>query len=513
MEGSRMLITERYERDILGTLSCYDRVVIYATPGKFGYAGGMTNFFYQHEYKIFDFHKVFEPVTAAIKENAERIAKENELKIEYIRKTGAFRKEDRIQEIIAKRGEHEGLVHIFSALESSNTYKPWHNKDTGKTYFTPDTTKCLHYYFYFIDRLLGLCFFRVPTVAPFKATIYFNGHNFLEAKLRKQGIAYEKTDNAFTFIADFEEAQRLSDSIRVEDIHTALDIFASLYCPLPSEWGLRHNYTIRQVEYATDIVFKDAASLGPLYDNIIKTAMHTVTPIDVASFLSKKFSFRFEGEAGNKYGRRILGTRIKHQMGEVSVKMYDKFGRVLRIEVTSNDVTQLKVFREVIKKDGTTVKKVANAKKSIYSLYALTKVLKGATMRYLEFVSSFDDPADGLRKLERAIETVTENGRNYKGFDFFSKKESRILEAAADGRFTLKGITNKELRRLLPDKTPGQMSRILKRLRLHGLIKKVGKTYKYYLTALGRQVIAAGLWYKNMKLIPLLSEPNLPVHV
>ena len=500
-----MLITEKHEKDILGTLSCYDRVIINATPGKFGYSGGMTHFFYQNELKIFDFHKVFEPVTEAIRENAERIASENGTKIEYIRKTGAFRKEDRIQEIIAKRGEHEGLVHIFSALETSTTYKPWHNKETGKTYFTPDNTRCLHYYFYFIDKLLGLCFFRVPTIAPFKATIYFNGHNLLKAKLRKKGIAYEKQDNAFTFIADFAEAQRLSDSIKVEDIHSALDVFTSRFLPLPPEWGLSHTYTIRQVEYATDIIFKDVATLQPLYDNIIKTAMHTVTPIDVASFLGKKFSFRFEGEAGNKYGKRILGTRIKHQMGEVSVKMYDKFGKVLRIEVTSNDVTQLKVFREVVKKDGATERKVANAKKGIYSLYALTDVFKGAIRRYLEFISSFDDPTDGLKKLDRAVESVTENGRNYKGFDFFSKADSRILQAVADGMFTLKGMTNKQLRRLLPEKTPGQISRILKRLRLHGLIKKIGKTYKYYMTPLGRQVIAAGLWYKNMMLVPNLS--------
>jgi len=500
-----MLITEKYEKEILGELSCYDRLIINATPGKLGYGVGMTQFFYERGFRIFDFAEVFKPVTEGIKENAERIAKENGLEVEYIRKPNAFRKEDRIQEVIAKRGEHEGLVCIFSVLESSNTFKPWHNKETGKTYFTSSSTKCLHYYFYFIDKLLGLCFFRVPTIAPFKATIYFNGHNLLESKLKKKGIAYEKMDNAFVFIADFAEAQRLSDSIRVEDIHSAFDIFVARYCPLPPEWGLVHTYTIRQVEYSTDIVFKDASALKPLYDNIIKTAMHTVTPIDVASFLSKKFSFRFEGEAGNNYGRRILGTRIKHQMGEVSVKMYDKFGRVLRIEVTSNDVTQLKVFREVVKKDGTAERKVANAKKGIYSLYALTQVFKGATRRYLEFISSFDDPTDGLKKLERAVEPVIENGRTYKGFDFFSKEDSRILQAIADGMFTIKGMTNKQLRKLLPDKTPGQLSRILKRLRLHGLIKKIGKSYKYYMTTLGRQVIAAGLWYKNMTLVSSLS--------
>ena len=500
-----MLITEKYENGILGTLSCYDRVVINANIGEICHAKGMTSFFYKHEYKIFDFHKVFEPVTAAIKENAERVAKENSLEIEYIRKTGAFRKEDRICEIIKARGSHEGLVHVFSALEACNTFKPWYNKDKQNTYFKPDQTKCLHYYFYFIDRLLGLCFYKISTIAPFKASVYFNGHNLLESKLKQTNIAYEKHDNAFTFISDFKEAQRLSDAIRVEDIHSALDAFSARYCPLSPEWGLKHNYTIRQVEYATDIVFKDASTLGPLYDNITKTAMHTVTPDDIASFLGKRFSVLFEGEAGSRYNKRILGTRIKHQMGEISVKIYDKFGSVLRIEVTSNDVTQLRAYREVQRRDGTTVTEMAGMKKSIYSLFKLAGIFKNATRRYLEFISSFDDPTEGLRKLEKAVEPVEANGRSYKGFNFFSKEDSRILEAVADGRFTLKGITNKELRKLLPEKKPGQISRILKRLRLHGLIKKVGKTYKYYMTVLGRQIISAGLGYKNMSLVSQLS--------
>jgi hypothetical protein len=46
------------------------------------------------------------------------------------------------------------------------------------------------------------------------------------------------------------------------------------------------------------------------------------------------------------------------------------------------------------------------------------------------------------------------------------------------------------------------------RLRLHGIIKKVGKTYKYYLTELGRHVAIAGLTLKN--LFPT-APPNSPI--
>ena len=500
-----VLITEKYTNEISGTLSCYDRIIINGTLGKWGYTGGMTSFFYEKGYRIFDFAKIFTPITEAIKENAKRVATESGVEIEHIRKSGAFRKDDKIAEIITERGTHEGLVHIFSAMEVCYTYAPWHDKERGRTFFKNDQTKCLHYYFYFIDRELGLCFVKIPTVAPFKTMIYMNGHNLLESKLKKNDIEYTKIDNAFTRISDFEKAQKLSDSIKVEDLHRAFNIFMKRYLPLPDEWEIAFNYTIHQVEYATDIVFKSVENLKPLYDNIIKTAMHTVTPEDIANFLGKRFSVLFEGEAGSKYNKRILGTRIKHQMGEISVKIYDKFGSVLRIEVTSNNVSKLKVFRDVLKKDGTTETKMAPVKKSIYSLFVLIQIFKNATRRYLEFISSFDDPTDGLKKLDKVVEPVKDNNRNYRGFNFFSKEDEQILLAVSDGKFTLKGISNKELRSLLPEKSSGQLSRILKRLHVHGLIIKVAKTYKYYLTMLGRNIIVAGLSFKNTVLIPALA--------
>lgn len=82
-------------------------------------------------------------------------------------------------------------------------------------------------------------------------------------------------------------------------------------------------------------------------------------------------------------GIRVLGTRIKHQMGAISLKMYDKFGIVLRIETTVNGISQFKHYREVFHCDGTKEQKVAPVKKTIYSLYPLAKLLKGSNRRYL----------------------------------------------------------------------------------------------------------------------------------
>ncbi|HAO52058.1 TPA: MarR family transcriptional regulator [Candidatus Magasanikbacteria bacterium] len=497
-----MLITEAYKEDIWGSLFCYDRVNINATAGTFGYADGMTQFFYANKFKIFDFHNVFTPVTEKIIKNAEKIEAENNLKIEYISKTKSFRKDDKIAEIVKNRGSHEGIVHIFSQQETYNTYTPWHDKNTHKTYFKNDTGKGLVYYFYFIDRLLGLCFIKVPTKAPFKVVVYYNGHNWLEQKMINKNIPFKKQDNAFLSIENFEEAQKICNSIRIPDLHQALNILVKRFCPLPEDWNLDFNFTISQVEYALDIVFKDKDILKHLYENIVKTAMHTITPENIANFLGKRFSNLFEGESGTRYNNRILGTRIKHQMGEISVKIYDKFGSVLRIEVTCLNVSKISIFRDVQKRDGTIVPKVAPAPKSIYSLYPLMSAFKNIIHRYLEYISSFDDPSDGIKKLDSVTEDVVENDRKYKGFNFFNKSDEEILLSIADGKYSIHGLTNKELRKKLTSKTSGQISRILKRLLLHGLIKKVRKTYRYHLTSIANKVLTAGFKFKNLTLIP-----------
>ena len=136
------------------------------------YAEGMTSYLYANRIRIFDYPHFAEPFREQLRENAERLAGENGMEIEFLRKRNV-RKEDRVKAILAKRGEHPGLVCIFSAMEPCSTYQPWHDKQTGKTYLRPDDGKCLHYYFYFLDQELGLGYVRVPTWLPCRLQVYF----------------------------------------------------------------------------------------------------------------------------------------------------------------------------------------------------------------------------------------------------------------------------------------------------------------------------------------------------
>jgi hypothetical protein len=398
-----------------------------------------------------------------------------------------------------------GLVHIFAALEPCTAFKPWHDKSTHKTYLRVSSGKCIHYYFYFIDAEFGLCYLRVPTWSPFRLQFYCNGHNCLANQLSAHGIAFEQLDNTFAQIADWARAQELADAFPVERLHRLLDRVAALYCPVLGHFSSGYHWSLMQVEYATDIVFKKQADLKPLYEGLIHTAIHAVRPEHVASFLGRKLHPNFADELGNDFHTRIEGTRIKHHMGPASLKMYDKAGLVLRIETTTNDVSFFKHYRQVEHRSGQSEMKFAPLQKTIYSLGVLRELLGAANRRYLEFLSDLSDPTAGVRQVEKLSQTVHHEERTYRGFNLFDHHDLELFVALAQGQWQITGLHNAALRRLLKNHTGPQVSRLLKRLRLHGLIKKIGKTYKYYLTKLGQQVLLTALKLRELVVIPALA--------
>jgi hypothetical protein len=455
------LLSERYCDDLDGIVSCYDRIVITGSLYPFCYAQGMTHYLYQQGIRIFDYAKFAEPLRERIRENAEALAQANGIQIEFIRKKD-FRKENRVQQVLKKRGDQPGLVHIFGAMEACSSYLPWHDKATGKTYLKSSSSKCMTYYFYFMDEQLGLCYLRVPTWCPFRLQFYFNGHNWLANQLKQRDIAYKILDNAFVHIDDYAVANQLANEFDVEILHQHLDEFAQQYCPVITELNLTYYWSIMQSEYATDLVFKNREPLQAFYPHLLETLTHAVKPADIATFLGRKLNGNYQGEMGNRFNKRWIGTRIKHQMGPVSIKMYDKFNLILRIETTVNKVAFFKQYRQVQHRDGSTTMAWAPMKKTIHSLSALREVLSAADQRYLKFISSIATPQVGVEQLHRLAETKTEDQHRHKGFNLFSEEDTCLFRTLLQGEFFISGFTNKQLRtQYLSHKSASQVTRLL----------------------------------------------------
>jgi hypothetical protein len=310
--------------------------------------------------------------------------------------------------------------------------------------------------------------------------------------------------NAFVQIDDFAAAQKLADGFAVRKLHHKLDRYARQFCPVVRHFRGGIHWSLMQLEYATDLVFRRREDLAPLYDGLVRTAIHAVKAENVATFLGRKLDGRFGGELGNDFHTRIEGTRIRHHMGPASLKMYDKHGRVLRIETTANQVGFFKHHRTVEHPDGTSSKQLAPVRKSIYSLGVLAELLGAANRRYLEFLSALDDPGVGTPAVEKIARPVRENDRPYRGFNLFHGDDLDLFQAIVRGEFAISGLRNRDLQQRL-GRSGSQVARMLKRLRLHGLLKKIGRTYKYYLTHFGQTIIAAALRLREIVVLPALG--------
>jgi hypothetical protein len=493
-----------YDGHLAGVLSCFDRVVIIGSLPDICYPEGLAAHLSAHHIRLFDFPQWAEPLRNELRENAEILAAKEGIEIEFIRRKN-FRKEKRIKEIIAQRGDHPGLVHIFSAMEPCMSFRAWHDKQTHRTFLKARQAQCLHYYFYFIDQDLGLCYLRVPTWAPFRLQFYFNGHNWLANRLEKRGIDFTLLDNAFIELSDYDEAQRISARFDIRRLHRKLDTFSRRLCPVVSRFRSGVHWSIMQVEYATDLVFKDREALSAIYEPLVRTTVHAVKAENVATFLGRKLHRNFEGELGNDFSTRIQGTRIKHHMGPASIKMYDKHGLVLRIETTANDVSFFKHHRKVEHRDGRRSKRIAPVRKTIYSLGVMPVLLGASNQRYIAFLSQLDRPESGLRQLEKISNPLRRNERSYRGFNLFFGIDLDLFVAIARGEHRISGFRNRDLQKPLR-RNGGQISRLLKLLRVHGIVKKVGRTYKYYLTRLGRSLIACALRLREDTVVPSLAN-------
>jgi len=167
--------------------------------------------------------------------------------------------------------------------------------------------------------------------------------------------------------------------------------------------------------------------------------------------------------------------------------MYDKYGCVLRIETTINDVSFFKHHHKAEHRQGPPTRVLAPVKKTIYSLIDLREIMLGCNRRYLAHLAALDDFSAGVRALDRLTKPRTVEHKTLKGINFFDPVDNALLHA------------------LQNQLSPDRLSRQLRRLRHLGVIKRVAGTYRYYLTRIGRAATAAPCRVTQTVIIPTLA--------
>ena len=498
-------LASRYADQLKGSLRCFDRVILHGTLIDVAHPGALLVSMQAAGFKPRDLARFGQPITTQVRDHIIGLARRNGIEIEMVTRKN-FRQEDRVAAILKIRGRHAGLVHIFAVKEGATVFDTRRARADGYAQVIARRGACMHYYLYWMDPMLGLVHVRVPTWLPLRLQVYFNGHSWLANRLNTAGISYQLADNALSQCGDWKGAQELADSLDPRELHDKLKELTRMCCPVSSQFPNGYHWCLTQVEYAQDLVFKERASVDRLFEELARQALLTIKAEDVARFLGKRLPMSHDTQVTSHLGRRYAGLRLKHSFGPASVKLYNRPGGILRLEMTTYDVSFFKHYRQVVHQDKTKEQCLAAMKKSIYSLRDLAQLMQAGVKRYSQWLASLREHTAGQQEATRLGRPAhDQQGRSYRGFNPFLEEDESVLQTVLRGEHALSGLTARRLRSLLGGWSRGRISRLLKRFRLHGLLRKIGHTYVYHLTPLARRVVTAVLDIKNNMMVPQLA--------
>jgi hypothetical protein len=247
------------------------------------------------------------------------------------------------------------------------------------------------------------------------------------------------------------------------------------------------------------LLFASRAALAGLYRALLNYAVRTFTPKDILSFLGRKWDRRFDGEVHTHFeDERWFGTRIKHRMKSNWLKMYDKFGLILRVETVINSPKEFWVYRTLWHRDGTSTVGYFPMTKSVASLVDYREQALACNRRYLDALSVVDDPTPAYPELRQLTEPKVVDGRSYAGFNPARHEDVKLFQAILDGDHIARGFRNADVRVPLfgtPKKADEKrrasaaVGRLLKRLHTRHLVAKIPRTRRWRVTERGRRVL------------------------
>jgi hypothetical protein len=464
-----------------------------------------------------DFGKFAERLSKRIKEHGQRFAERHGRPWIYLQ-SSSVSKEDVARRVIQRDGIQQGLVCVLRCVEPCQSFHVRRNREHKKLELVPATRKCLFLYFYFVDREFGLMHVRLQTWLPMPIQVCLNGREYLACRLDRAGIGYEKGDNCFLRIDDVPRAQQILNDLEQRNWAAFLNAFARRLNPwLSSDNPLNlygYYWTLRESEYATDVMFQSPAALARIYPGLVRHALSHFNCQDVMRFLGRRTNSRFNGEVTSNLKHRLEGIRVKHWVEENSIKMYDKQGSVLRVETTMNNPRRFKV-RRAATRHGERCTAWIPLRKSIADLRRRVEICRAANERYFEALGVVGESSPTRHLIDPVSRRITRDGRPYRALRPVDPDEAKLFAVLLDASFLVQGFRNKDLRtRLVSNvgnepqsrrKASGRITRWLRLLRAHGLIRKVSTTSYYRVTQVGLNLMTTALKLRDLNVAALAA--------
>ena len=507
-----------HQEQVIGSLEGWDRLIFRGSLRQISYIEGLMSYLWRRQILLKNFAAFCQGITQAVADRCQAVARAAGRPYQYVASSQA-RKDKLVKSIIARDRITQGLVCVLSCVEPCQSFEVHKNRETHRLELVSAPRKCRFFYLYYLHREFGLMHVRIQSWLPLDVQVYINGRSYLAQRLEKAKIAHTQVDNTFTGIADLGRAQQMLHDLThrhwpetlwklVRPVMGGLLKATGVLRDLPSGYY----WTIRQSEYATDVMFKDAAYLKEVYPALCRHATERLSSPDVLRFLGQKHAGKREVTGHSQ--RREEGVRVKHCVGSNSVKMYDKARTVLRVETTINDAGMFEVYRRA-QGDEESELRWRKMRKAVADIRRRGEVGSAANGRYLEALAVVHRPAPVHQVLDPVSRRRQVEGQKVRALRPVSPEDSAVFAAVLRGEHLIRGFTNRQIQQALYDRPAAypaesrrrsaQVSHRLRLLRRHGLINKVGAKRLYRITDHGHDVMSLALALRAAESVDLLA--------
>jgi hypothetical protein len=463
---------------------------------------GVASFFRFHRGATFASSALMNPMSKSFVARIERFVEENQIPL--ITFTKGQRKDDVTQEYRSLFAGSEGIVVVGKAQEKTPVFRTEkrRNPQTGQTYpwIVRSTAMVNHFYFYGIDEDFGPFFLKFSTYFPYNAELCINGHEYVKRQLVKEGILFEALDNGVLSCADPKRLQQICDGLSASKINALLRKWlARVPHPFTSQdraAGYRYDISILQAEFSLTQVLDRPRTGRVLFEEVIRENLDIGRPDQVQLIFQRRITKATRGRFRTRVITEGVTPSLHVDYKHSRIKQYHKEGRALRTETTTNDPRDFDLG------------------KRLSHLPALRRIGFQANRRLLDVQRISQDCALGEDAFHRVNDPVEVSGQRASGLRFADVAVQALLTALLVFRLSPRGFSNRDLRnhwapllgKIPHDMTPGQMTYHLRRLRLHGLIRRIDGTHRYDVTRWGYRVALFCTRTYNRLLRPGLAQ-------
>lgn len=411
---------------------------------------------------------------------------ENE-RIEVVKFKKGQSKDEFAQARLAQFKGDEGVLFVGKAQEKASVFRTAKRlSSNGTTYpwIYRGSAMPNHYYFYLVDDDFGPMFIKFCSYFPYAVKMCINGHEWLQRQLTKEGIAFERLDNG---ILSCENPERLDQLCAEFDEEKIEAVFRKWLARLPHPWapqhrsaGYRYQLSMIQVEFALTQVFDRPLAGRQLFEEIIRDHLDLGRPHQVQLIFDRRITKRTPGT----FRTRVITEGVLPSLNVYyrwsRIKQYFKLGRALRTETVVNNTRDFGIGR------------------LLCNLPALRQIGFEANRRLLRVEKLSHDCMLGEEAFSSVTNPVRRDNQRGSALRYGDPRVMALMSVLCLFFNLPDGFRNSDLRanvaQLLgldpASYKPGSMTYDLRRLRLHGLIKRIPHSYRYLLTDLGIRVAA-----------------------